>query len=88
MAAFGFAADGLYGERRLPTSRRASSANSFLDMPPRPRDLLDEGPTEDGVEAALEQQLERRAGEINSGAAKLEPWSRVRQELDGIVCGS
>jgi hypothetical protein len=49
---------------------------------------LDEGPTEDGVEAALEQQLERRAGEINSGAAKLEPWSRVRQELDGIVCGS
>jgi putative addiction module component (TIGR02574 family) len=49
---------------------------------------LDEGPTEDGVEAAWEQELERRAGEIDSGAVKLEPWSKVRQELDGIVRGS
>jgi putative addiction module component (TIGR02574 family) len=49
---------------------------------------LDEGPTEDGVEAAWEQELERRAGEIDSGAVKLEPWSKLRQELDGIVRGS
>jgi putative addiction module component (TIGR02574 family) len=49
---------------------------------------LDEGPSEDGVEAAWEQELERRAGEIDSGAVKLEPWSKVRQELDGIVRGS
>jgi putative addiction module component (TIGR02574 family) len=49
---------------------------------------LDEGPTEDGVEAAWEQELERRAGEIDSGAVKLEPWSNLRQELDGIVRGS
>jgi putative addiction module component (TIGR02574 family) len=49
---------------------------------------LDEGPTEDGVETAWEQQLERRAGEIDSGAVTLEPWSKLRQELDGIVRGS
>jgi putative addiction module component (TIGR02574 family) len=49
---------------------------------------LDEGPTEDGVEAAWEQELDRRAGEIDSGAVKLEPWSKLRQELDGIVRGS
>ena len=49
---------------------------------------LDEGPTKDGVEAAWEQELERRAGEVDSGAVKLEPWSKLRQELDGIVRGS
>ena len=40
------------------------------------------------VEAAWEQELERRAMEIDSGAVKLEPWSKLRQELDGIVRGS
>ena len=46
---------------------------------------LDDGPTEEGVEAAWEEELERRAGEIDSGAVKLEPWSKLRQELDGLV---
>jgi putative addiction module component (TIGR02574 family) len=49
---------------------------------------LDEGPTEDGVEVAWEHELDRRAGEIDSGVVKLEPWSKLRQELDGIVRGS
>jgi len=49
---------------------------------------LDEGSTEAGVEAAWEQELERRAGEIDSGAVKLEPWAKLRQELDDIVRGS
>lgn len=49
---------------------------------------LDEGPIEDGVEAAWEQELERRAAEIDSGSVKLEPWSKLRQELDGIIRGS
>ena len=49
---------------------------------------LDDGPTEECVEAASEQELERRAGEIDSGTVKLEPWSKLRQELDGIVRGS
>jgi putative addiction module component (TIGR02574 family) len=49
---------------------------------------LDEEPVEEGVEQAWEQELARRADEIDSGAVKLEPWSKVRQELDGIVRGS
>jgi putative addiction module component (TIGR02574 family) len=49
---------------------------------------LDEGPTEDGVEAAWEQEFERRAAEIDSDSVKLEPWSKLRQELDGIIRGS
>jgi putative addiction module component (TIGR02574 family) len=49
---------------------------------------LDEEPAEEGVEEAWEQELARRADEIDSGAVKLEPWSKVREELDGIVRGS
>jgi mRNA interferase RelE/StbE len=45
-------------------------------------------PAEEGVEEAWEQELARRAKEIDSGAVKLEPWSKVRQELDDIVRGS
>ena len=49
---------------------------------------LDEEPAEEGVEEAWERELARRANEIDSGAVKLEPWSKVRRELDGIVRGS
>ena len=49
---------------------------------------LDEEPAEEGVEQAWEDELARRADEVDSGAAKLEPWSKVRQELDDIVRGS
>jgi putative addiction module component (TIGR02574 family) len=49
---------------------------------------LDEEPAEAGVEQAWEQELDRRADEIDSGAVKLEPWSKVREDLDGIVRGS
>jgi putative addiction module component (TIGR02574 family) len=49
---------------------------------------LDEEPTEDGVEQAWEQELARRTDEIDSGAVKLEPWSKVREDLDGIVRGT
>ena len=49
---------------------------------------LDEEPAEEGVEEAWEQELDRRADEMDSGAVKLEPWSKVRQELDVIVRGS
>jgi putative addiction module component (TIGR02574 family) len=49
---------------------------------------LDEEPAEEGVEQAWEEELARRAAEIDSGAVKLEPWSKVRQELDDIVRGS
>jgi len=49
---------------------------------------LDEESADGGIEPAWEEELARRAAEIDSGAAKLEPWSKVRQELDDIVRGS
>ncbi len=49
---------------------------------------LDEDASDAGVEQAWEEELARRADEIDSGAVKVEPWSKVRQELDDIVRGS
>ncbi len=49
---------------------------------------LDEGEADSDAEQAWEDELTRRADEIDSGAVKLEPWSKVRQELDDIVRGS
>lgn len=46
---------------------------------------LDGEPADEGVEEAWEQELATRAGEIDSGAVKLEPWSKVRQDLLDIV---
>ena len=66
---------------KLDPQERARIAHETIVSP-------EEGPTEDGVEAAWEQELQRRAGEIDSGTVKLEPWSKLRPELDGIVRGS
>lgn len=49
---------------------------------------LDEGSADEDVEQAWEDELARRASEIDSGAVKPEPWSKVRRELDDIVRGS
>lgn len=49
---------------------------------------LDEEGVDEGVEQAWEDELARRADEIDSGKVKLELWSKVRQELDDIVRGS
>jgi putative addiction module component (TIGR02574 family) len=48
---------------------------------------LDDEPADEGVEEAWEQELAKRAAEIDSGAVKLEPWSKVRQDLLDIVRG-
>ena len=41
---------------------------------------LDDEPADEGVEEAWEQELAKRAAEIDSGAVKVEPWSKVRQD--------
>jgi putative addiction module component (TIGR02574 family) len=46
------------------------------------RSLDEEAPKED-LDQAWEDELARRADEIDSGTVKLEPWSKVRQELVG-----
>jgi hypothetical protein len=43
---------------------------------------------DEGVEQAWEDELARRADEIDSETVKLERWSKVREELDDIVRGS
>jgi putative addiction module component (TIGR02574 family) len=48
---------------------------------------LDDEPADEGVEEAWEHELAKRAAEIDSGAVKLEPWSKVRQDLLDIVRG-
>jgi putative addiction module component (TIGR02574 family) len=48
---------------------------------------LDDEPADEGVEEAWEQELAKRAAEIDSGAVKVEPWSKVRQDLLDIVRG-
>jgi putative addiction module component (TIGR02574 family) len=48
---------------------------------------LDDEPADEGVDEAWEQELAKRAAEIDSGAVKLEPWSKVRQDLLDIVRG-
>ena len=46
---------------------------------------LHEEPADEGVEEAWELELAKRAAEIDSGAVKLEPWSKVREDLLDIV---
>ena len=48
---------------------------------------LDEEPADEGVDEAWEQELATRAAEIDSGAVKVEPWSKVRQDLLDIARG-
>jgi len=66
---------------KLDAKERARIAHEIIAS-------LDEEPVPGGVESAWEEALARRAAEVDSGAAKLEPWSKVRQELDDIVRGS
>jgi hypothetical protein len=48
---------------------------------------LDDGPADEGVGEAWEQELAKRSAEIDSGSVELEPWSKVRQDLLDIVRG-
>jgi putative addiction module component (TIGR02574 family) len=66
---------------KLDAKERARIAHAIIVS-------LDEEPAEDGVGQAWDEELARRADEIDSGAANLEPWSKVREDLDGIVRGS
>jgi putative addiction module component (TIGR02574 family) len=66
---------------KLDAKERAQIAHEIIVS-------LDEEATDEGVEQAWEEELARRADEIDSGTVRLEPWSKVRQELDDIVRGS
>jgi putative addiction module component (TIGR02574 family) len=42
---------------------------------------LDEGPAEEGVEQAWDEEIKRRVSDIRSGKAKMIPGEQVLQEL-------
>lgn len=42
---------------------------------------LDEGPAEEGVEEALDEEIKRRVDDIRSGKVKMIPGERVLREL-------
>ena len=65
---------------RLEPAERARIAHEIIVS-------LDDEPADEGVEEAWEQELAQRAAEIDSGAVKVEPWSKVRQDLLDIVRG-
>lgn len=58
---------------RLPTRVRADIAGHLLQT-------LD-GPGAAGTEEAWAREIGRRVREIETGAVRLVPWSRVRREL-------
>jgi putative addiction module component (TIGR02574 family) len=60
---------------RLPPEARAALAGSLLDS-------LDQEVDED-AETAWHAEIDRRLKEIDSGEAKLIPWSEARRKISG-----
>jgi putative addiction module component (TIGR02574 family) len=59
---------------KLPAHERARLAAELVQS-------LDESEDSDAVAAWLEE-LDRRAGEVVNGAAKLEAWTKVRRRIE------
>jgi putative addiction module component (TIGR02574 family) len=66
--------DILTSAMQLPIIDRAEIASALLAS-------LD-GEPDDGVEAAWAAEIERRIERIKSGAAKGQPWAKVRKRLE------
>ena len=61
----------------LPPKARADIAGTLL----RSLDASEEA----GVDAAWAVEVEQRVREVDSGAARLIPWERVRRRLEAAV---
>ena len=59
---------------RLPVTARAALAASLIES-------LETDPPDEGVEAAWQAEVERRAAEIDRGDAKTIPWSEVQRRM-------
>jgi putative addiction module component (TIGR02574 family) len=62
----------------LPSEARAAIASSLLES-------LDEGPTDESVEAAWSDEIKRRIEEIDSGKVQLIPYEEVRRRLAAML---
>lgn len=65
---------------RLPVTARAALAASLISS-------LETEPPEDGVEAAWEAEVARRAAEIDGGQATTIPWSEVQRMMMDAASG-
>lgn len=61
----------------LPEEQRIMLANSLLE---RALPAEDEA-SESQIAAAWDQEIQRRLGEMDSGAVELVPWEQVRSEM-------
>ncbi len=61
----------------LPESDRATLAGLLIDSLETARDS--------GVDAAWDEEIERRLTELDSGAVKAVPWEAVRAKLDRLL---
>ena len=59
---------------RLPVTARAALAASLIEC-------LEADPPDEGVEAAWQAEVERRAAEVDRGEAKTIQWSEVRRRM-------
>jgi putative addiction module component (TIGR02574 family) len=64
----------------LPPEARAALAGSLLES-------LDEGPADEGVEAAWSEEIKRRIEELDSGKVKPIPWEDARREVVALLNG-
>ena len=61
----------------LPPEARAALAGSLLES-------LDDGPADEGVEAAWNEEIKRRIEEIDSGKVQMIPYEEVRRRLAAL----
>jgi putative addiction module component (TIGR02574 family) len=61
-----------------PAEVRAAIAGSLLES-------LDEGPADQGVEAAWSEEIDRRIQEIDSGKVQLIPYEEVRRRMAALL---
>ena len=62
----------------LPPEARAALAGSLLES-------LDDEPSDEGVEAAWNEEIKRRIEEIDSGKVQMIPYEEVRRRLAALL---
>jgi len=62
----------------LPPEARAALAGSLLES-------LDDEPSDEGVEAAWNDEIKRRIEEIDSGKVQMIPYEEVRRRLAALL---
>ena len=62
----------------LPPEARAALATSLFES-------LDEGPADQGVEAAWSEEIRRRIEDIDSGKVQMIPYEEVRRRLAALL---